>query len=107
MILNWSERATWAQRYPLEQRIFRRYGGEREFNPLAIIFKPRRPLATLRAWLGAIGRLDGLRMFAPNSRDTAVVRFFQAFRDHKHGKEGLLRTKEAEMFEALREAGGS
>jgi hypothetical protein len=104
VILNWSERATWAQRYPFEQRVFRRYGGEREFNPLAIIFKPRQRFATLRAWLHGIRRLDPLGMFAPNSRDTAVVRFFQAFREYKHGKDRLLRTKEMEMFEALRQA---
>ena len=104
VILNWSERATWEQRHPFERSIVRRYGGEREFNPLAIIFKPRRRLATLRAWLDGIRRLDPLGMFAPNSRDTEVVRFFQAFREYKHGKEQLLRMKEAAMFEALRQA---
>jgi hypothetical protein len=49
VVLNWSERATWGERHPFEQTIFRRYGGEREFNPLAIIFRPRRRLATLLA----------------------------------------------------------
>ena len=107
VVLNWSERATWAERHPFEQTVFRRYGGEREFNPLAIIFRPRRRLATLLSWLAAIGRLDPFGMFAPNSRDTAVVRFFQAFREYKHGKDQLLRTKEAEMFDALRQGGSA
>ena len=104
VILNWSERATWTQRHPFEQRVVRRYGGEREFNPLAIIFKPRRRFATLRAWLDAIRRLDPLGMFAPSSRDTEVVRFLQAFREYKHGKDRLLRMQETRMFEALRQA---
>lgn len=101
VILNWSERATWAERHPFEQRVFRRYGGEREFNPLAIIFRPRRRFATLRAWLDGIRRLDPSGMFAPNARDTEVVRFYQAFRDYRHGKDRLLRAKETAMFEAF------
>lgn len=107
VILNWSERATWSERHPFEQRVFRRYGGTSEFNPLAIIFKPRGRFATLRAWIQGIRRLDPWGMFVPNSRDTEVVRFFQAFRDYKHGKDQLLRTKEAEMFDALRQAGSA
>jgi hypothetical protein len=104
LILNWSKRADWSQQHPFEQRVCRRYGGDREFNPLAIVFKPRGRVATLSAWLQGIGRLDPIAMFLPNSHDTEVVRFFQAFRDHKHGKDELLRTREKEMFDALRVA---
>lgn len=36
--LNWSERKRW--RYSLQVAAFRFFGGPREFNPLAVVFRP-------------------------------------------------------------------
>jgi hypothetical protein len=38
VVLNWSERKQW--RYSLAVVTFRFFGGRREFNPLAIVFRP-------------------------------------------------------------------
>ena len=37
VVLNWSERSTWREQHPFETDIFRRWAGDREFNPLAIV----------------------------------------------------------------------
>ena len=81
VLLNWSNRSKWPVEAPFEARVFRRFAGDREFNPLAIIFRAR-----------PIG------MLAPNTRNTVVIPFFQAFRDFRHGKGSLLHAKEAELF---------
>ena len=73
--LNWSERRTWAERQPLEADIFRAWGGDREFNPLAIVI--------------------------PADGTVRVIRFWQAFRDYKHGRDRTLRAAEAELGAAL------
>lgn len=101
IVLNWSHRATWKVEHPFEERVFRRFAGDREFNPLAVVFKPRRRFARLRAWLRGIRNGDVVAMFAPSPNHTEVVRFFQAFRDYRHGKEQLLRKNERRMFDAL------
>jgi len=75
VVLNWSERSTWAERHAFEADIFRMWAGEREFNPVAII-------------IPADGRVR-------------VIRFWQAFRDYKHGKDRILRAAEAELGAAL------
>jgi len=62
--LNWSERREWPKTNPFESRIFRRWAGEIEFNPMAIVIPPK----------GKIKK----------------VRFWQAFRDFKHGNERSL-----------------
>lgn len=102
IVLNWSQRAKWRQAHPFEERVFRRFAGDREFNPLAIVFRPQRRFSRLAAWLRGIRDRDILAMFAPSRHDTEVVRFFQAFRDYKHGKEQVLRGNERRMFEAVR-----
>ena len=61
VLLNWSERRLWSSTSPWEARFFRRFSGDREFNPLAPVFCAR-------------GRIRS-------------VRFHQAFLDFKHGKE--------------------
>ena len=101
VILNWSERARWNREHPFEARIFRRFAGDREFNPLAVIFLAREPHATFRAWLRAIKARDPLGMLAPSVRDVQVIRFWKAFRDFKHGKETALRAAEADLFAAI------
>ena len=72
MVLNWSERQLWDTTYPWEVRFFRRFAGDREFNPLALVFCGRGHIQT--------------------------VRFHQAFLDLKHGRESALRAAEAELF---------
>jgi hypothetical protein len=71
VVLNWSERAQWPEQHPFEAEIFRMWAGDREFNPLAIVIPERGPLQ--------------------------VIRFWQAFRDYKHGNDRALRTAEAEL----------
>jgi hypothetical protein len=75
VVLNWSERSTWAEQHPFEADIFRTWAGRREFNPLAIVI--------------------------PADGPVRVVRFWQAFRDFKHGKDRTLRAAEAELGAAL------
>ena len=72
VVLNWSQRRQWSSTSPWEARFFRRFAGDREFNPLALVFCRR-------------GRVK-------------AVRFHQAFLDFKHGKESALRQAEAELF---------
>lgn len=73
VVLNWSERSRWADSSAVE--LFRRYAGNREFNPLAIV--------------------------VPKAGRPTVVRFWQAFRDNKHGKPLALRTQETRLAAAL------
>jgi hypothetical protein len=57
-ILNWSERRKW--KWSLPVALFRVFGGNQNFNPLALIFRPFRwPLA---------------------------LRFFEPFKSFRHGK---------------------
>jgi hypothetical protein len=75
VVLNWSDRTRWREQHPLEAEIFRMWGGDREFNPLAIVIPERGPVQ--------------------------VIRFWQAFRDHKHGRDRALRVAEAELAAAV------
>jgi hypothetical protein len=97
-VLNWSERARWNKEHPFEARLFRRFASDREFNPLAVLLLDRPRHATFRAWLTAIKQRDALGMLAPSPQDVKVIRFWQPFRDFKHGKERLLREAENELF---------
>jgi hypothetical protein len=73
VVLNWTQRASW--RRSLEVRAFEHWGGERDFNPIAILFPPRKPVLTLR--------------------------YRSAFRDLKHGDIGPLRALEEALFREL------
>ena len=75
VVLNWSDRYAWSASSPLEAAIHRHWAGTREFNPVAIVFR------------------RGSR--------PAVVRFWKAFRDHKHGKLIALRAAEQELADLL------
>ena len=68
IIMNWSERRKWPA--GLAWAAFRYFGGAREFNPLAVVFRP----------------------FAQ------VFRFWQPFHAWKHGRGDLLERTEAEFF---------
>jgi hypothetical protein len=48
VILNWSERSAWS--FSLGRAAFRHFGGSREFNPMAVVFRPLRRTRTFRFW---------------------------------------------------------
>jgi hypothetical protein len=70
VILNWSQRKRW--RFSLARIAFHHFGGDRQFNPLAVVFRP-------------FGR-------------THTFRFLQPFRDMKHGHPDALQKMESEFF---------
>jgi len=75
IILNWSERKHWKHQ-TLASMVFRHFGGDREFNPMAVVIKPL--------------------------RRAIVFRFYNAFGDFKHGKISELQEMEAEFFRMLK-----
>ena len=76
--LNWSQRRTWRW-YSLSVMVFRFVGGTREFNPMIIAFRPFRRAKTFRFW--------------------------QAFKDYKHGNKATLQSLERDMFTYLTRTG--
>ena len=96
-ILNWSERSTWHERYPLEAMLVKSLG-DREFNPAAIILTSQPIASLLASWWHALLHLDAVRILVPRAPSKDVVRFFQAFRDYKHGKHHTLRAAEDRMW---------
>lgn len=70
VVLNWSRRKDW--RFSLARAVFRHFGGSREFNPMAVVFRP--------------------------FRRTRTFRFWQPFRDFKHGDPEALHRMESEFF---------
>ncbi|MBI4643826.1 MAG: hypothetical protein HY743_08935 [Deltaproteobacteria bacterium] len=76
VILNWSERKKWERRFSLPVLVFHYFGGRREFNPLAVVFRPCR-------W-------------------AKIFRFWQPFREFKHGKSETLEKMTAELLEEVR-----
>jgi hypothetical protein len=50
VVLNWSERNKWP-RWSFGVYLFRTFGGNREFNPLVVLFRPFRRARTFRFWL--------------------------------------------------------
>ena len=78
VLLNWSDRSRWSEASP-EVAVFRSVAGDREFNPLAVVI--------------------------PASGGMTVIRFWQAFRDYKHGKDAVLRAKQLQLESALGDRG--
>lgn len=70
VVLNWSQRKRW--RPSLARMAFYHFGGGREFNPLAVVFRP--------------------------FRRTRTFRFFQPFKDFKHGNPEALHKMESELL---------
>ena len=70
IVLNWSDRKRW--HLSLKRMAFCHFGGDREFNPLAVVFRP--------------------------FRRTRTFRFWQPFRDFKHGRPQELHKMEREFF---------
>jgi hypothetical protein len=74
VVLNWSERRHWKP-WSLAPLAFHRFAGSQAFNPVAVILRPFRTVKVLRYW--------------------------NAFKDFKHGKTGLVEALNAELFDAL------
>lgn len=72
VFINWSKRSEWRKKKPLEAKVLFHWGGDSEFNPMAVIFEPNGKVRT--------------------------IRFLKAFKDYKHGKDGLLKKREAELY---------
>jgi hypothetical protein len=73
IIMNWSKRSEWSQSRSLRVLNFNYFGGKRDFNPLAIVFRP--------------------------FRRAKVFRFWDAFKNYKHGKEQSLEKIREELLE--------
>jgi hypothetical protein len=78
VVLNWSERRSWRQ-HASEVVVFKICGGQREFNPLAIVITP--------------------------SGDARVVRFYRAFKARQRGRHDLLTAAESQLDDYLRQCG--
>ena len=76
--LNWSQRAQWTAPRSVEVRVFRHWSGDHAFNPMAIVVPHRGPVRTIRFW--------------------------EAFRDFKHGKVESLRQQEQVLYESIQSA---
>ena len=70
VILNWSERRKWGN--SLAVLVFRYFGGYRNFNPMALVFRPFRFVRTYR--------------------------FFEAFKEFKHGDPKKVDQIKKELF---------
>jgi hypothetical protein len=73
IVLNWSERKKWPR--SLAEAAFSHFGGDRDFNPLAVVFRP-------------FGR-------------TRTFRFRKPFRGLKHGHPEALQAMENEFFACI------
>jgi hypothetical protein len=73
IVLNWSHRCTWTP--SLAVLAFRYFGGSREFNPMAIVFRPFRLARSFR--------------------------FYKPFRDFKHGKTEAVNKMTDQLFALL------
>jgi len=74
IIINWSERQHW-KRNSLPVAVFRFFGGDREFNPMVIVIQPFKVPRTFRFW--------------------------QPFRDRKHGNISSLHEVENRLYTCL------
>jgi len=74
IILNWSERSRWDRSSWIVQA-FHHWGGQREFNPIAIVYF--------------------------SLTDVRVIRFFKAFHELKRGKSGILDKVESELVQLV------
>ena len=83
IVINWSERRSWRW-YSLSVAVFHFFGGDREFNPMVVVLRP---------------------FSIPQS-----FRFWQPFRDRKHGDASSLHDVEKRLYTCLDispvEAGG-
>ena len=71
IVLNWSERLM-RRWHSLAVMVARYFGGSREFNPIVVVFRPFRWAKTFRFW--------------------------QAFKDYKHGNNQTLDSVQRDLF---------
>jgi hypothetical protein len=76
VILNWSERRTWKS--SLAALAFRYFGGYRNFNPMAMVFRPFHIVETYR--------------------------FFEAFKEFKRGEPMKVQQMKDQFVEILHQA---
>jgi len=76
VVLNWSQRRSRSWRRSLAVAAFKHFGGWRDFNPMAVVFRP--------------------------FHRARVFRFHQPFRTYKHGKPDKLLAIQKEFFEYSR-----
>jgi len=74
VILNWSNHLKWRW-FSFSVRVFRRYGGDTEFNPIGLVCAPLRGVKTFRFW--------------------------QPFKDFKHGNDKPLKDMEDKFFKVI------
>ncbi len=74
VVINWSERRSWKW-HSLSVAVFRFFGGNREFNPMVVVLRPF-----------AIPR---------------TFRFWQSFRDRKHGNASSIHDVERRLYTYL------
>jgi hypothetical protein len=74
VILNWSQRSQWPRFGSLAVLAFKHFGGYREFNPMGIVFHP--------------------------FRRAKVFRFWQPFKDYKHGNNAPLELMQKDFLTA-------
>jgi hypothetical protein len=73
VVLNWSQRKSWP--VSLAKAAFWHFGGHREFNPMAVVFRPFRP--------------------------TRVFRFWRPFQDFKNGRPAALEELQSNLLSYL------
>jgi hypothetical protein len=73
IVLNWSHRTVW-KRFDVPVLLFRRFAGTKEFNPIGLVFERFRPVKRFRFW--------------------------QPFRDDRHGKPEALQLMEKAFLDA-------
>jgi hypothetical protein len=73
IVLNWSQRKRW--RVSIARLAFHHFGGYRDFNPLAVVFRP--------------------------FRRSRVFRFWQPFKDFKHGHSEPLEKMEGDFLQLI------
>ena len=77
VLLDWSDRKRWSRWRGPAVQLFRTYAGDRNFNPIALLF--------------------------PKAGKVRVVRLHEAFRGWKHGKNHALRKAESEILSFVAE----
>jgi|SRR4026207_2397643 len=73
VVLNWSQRKQW--RFSVARLAFHHFGRYRQFNPLAVVFRP--------------------------FHRTRTFRFWEPFKEFKHGQPAALQRMELEFFSLI------
>ena len=74
VVLSWSDRSKW-RKWSFAVRVFRTFGGRRDFNPMVVLFRP--------------------------FRRTRIFRFLPAFQERKHGNSASIEQLRRDLMQAL------